>query len=113
MKLTISLDTAWTDCLAMWKYIANTYAKTHEPAVVLKTRWLRGNGYEPRDVVAGCLFCHYDSQCDNTQMNCSFCPGELVDPFFSCECRDYNWRARPIEFYEKLLALDSLRHKSS
>jgi len=96
----MNLEQTWENCLAMWKWISENWdgCNVHE----LKKEWLEEHGFSkiPND----CFFCEYD----DTE-RCQNCPGRLVDRDFSCQMVAYHYADRPVEFYNKLLELNSRR----
>lgn len=112
MSLSMTLDEAWDNALAMWKDIAEMPLHLRPRVSVAKVRWLVQHGYtDPdADVEATCFFCEYDSA-NSDGGDCEMCPARLVDEDFCCENPEYSWHDKPDEFYRKLCALNQKRLK--
>ncbi len=103
----MTLNETWTNCLAMWKWIAEQIkGGSIESVESLKNKWLEEHGF--KNIEAGCFFCHYASAVD-PQSNCENCPGVLAAKKFDCESPKYRFRSNPIKFYEKIVALNKER----
>ena len=106
---TKTLNQTWDLCLQMWKWIAETYDGTIS-VWALKQTWLNDNGFADIKLYGNCFFCGYDSGCGFDSDNpCRNCPGRLVDPDFYCAHPNYNFRDKPVEFYNELLRLNQIR----
>lgn len=101
----ITLKQAWTQCLKMWKWIAENYVdnKTNNTDK-LKTIWIKENKIR-YSLQHHCFFCQYDKE-QKGESYCDTCPGKLVSRRFQCEVySSYNWQSKPKQFHKKLLEL--------
>lgn len=109
------LDRCWKNCKRMWLWIStnlpkrfdsmNSYQK-QKVVCDLKTVWLKKNGFT-RPLDHDCFFCEYDAQHNDTAGRvCAYCPARLADSTFFCADGPYAYDKHPVEFYQKIVALD-------
>ena len=104
----MNLEDTWTNCLAMWKWIAEQVKSgeaDYTDAGRLKRQWLVEHKYVY--IYLNCFFCDYVKGYGN--INCEKCPGALVDKSFRCGNILYDYICKPIKFYEKLVELNKKR----
>lgn len=108
------LDRSWVNGLKMWKWISeNLPAGFSESSNAMKSyvieslkrQWLRKNKFT-KPLMNNCFFCAYDIKHGN---ECESCPAALVIKGFHCTDRDYNYTQNPIDFYHRILKLNSKR----
>jgi len=104
----LTLDETWRLCLIMWRWIAKEARAGSRDAIWgLKCEWLEKHGYE--DVSCNCFFCEY---ADKRKACCDLCPAYKIDKEFyefGCQNAEYDWRVKPIAFYNKLCSLNRKR----
>lgn len=90
----------------MWKWIAEQWDCEDDEREVgeLKKRWFSKHDFQP--IVDDCFFCDYGTVNGQEGKPCESCPGRLVDPDFDCENPEYDYISKPINFYEKIVALN-------
>ena len=110
------LDRDWVNCLRVWKWISenlpegfSTASYTMKEFVIdhLKKQWLQKNGFN-KHLQNDCFFCAYDKKHGSS---CKHCPAVLVKPSFHCITSGYCWSENPIEFYQYILELDTIRKR--
>ena len=105
----LTLDQTWKLCLSMWRWIAKQKKGGSKKRVeTLKRLWLTSNGFKKKYVQHDCFFCEYDSQHHGS---CFSCPATKIEEieFIHCTTRKYNWKLRPIDFYDILHSLNRKR----
>ncbi len=102
--MKLSYNEAFFLCLKQWGDMIREIKKNpNELSVVtLKLSWCIKNGF--KGVRSYCFFCEFTHNADES---CETCPGRLVDPEFCCGNLAYDYRSKPLLFYEKLLKLKS------
>ena len=96
-----TLNQTWVLCLRMWRWIVKQIREGSKLTVYeLKSQWLSDNGFE--HVSGECFFC-------DVAATCSYCPGRLIDPDFSCDADAYDYRKNPAGFLKELLRLNRIR----
>jgi len=106
-----NLDKTWELCLAQWAWIRKQIeagALSEFTINALKHKWLKDNGFE--SIQNRCFFCDYTDK-KKRGVNCTRCPGRLVDSSFHCSHRDYSYYYKPLAFCDKLLELNAIRSK--
>lgn len=108
------LDKSWVDCLRMWEWVSenipegfSTLSPWRKELVIdaLKVTWLKENRFTKRRS-NDCFFCEYDEKHGD---GCNSCPARLVGRSFHCDDEDYSFRYNPVEFYQRIQALDKVR----
>ena len=107
----LTLNETWTECLKMWKWVADQKRKGDIGGVInnvvfFKRQWLEDNGYCVDNVGSHCFFCEY---VDKRDRGCELCPGRKIDQRFACSNSDYDYFNEPILFYKKLKKLNRIR----
>ena len=111
-KLTLSK--AWSECLRMWKWVAENHEED-EHVLDAKRTWLLQHGYKIYSLENDCFFCEYQKQnagsCfDGKNESCTKCPARIVNRKFCCERNiSYAWHEKPKAFYRKIVQLDKKR----
>lgn len=109
MTKKLTLNRTWKLCLAMWKWITETW-KPGMNVYYLKGQWLQAHDYEIKNIISDCFFCNYDvNHRKDEEFECSSCPGKLVSKRFNCCRLSYCHNIKPLKFYKKLLQLDAKR----
>ena len=109
-KLTKSelaaLNRAWKRCIKMWTFIAKDLEKSDSDVYELKDQWAYEHDHDKLRAHHNCHFCAYAKSHILDDYNCKHsCPGKMVDPDFRCQGRRWDWRKKPVAFYERLLVL--------
>lgn len=111
--MRMTLDETWNRCLVMWKYVAEESKKenpTHPGT--LKEEWLKKRQYKKMPKF-NCFFCEYTIKDIWAPVNCSKCPGRLVNRKFQCEThKTYHWMDNPVGFYNELVSLNRKQLKA-
>jgi len=111
-KKRLTLNETWVLCLQMRKWVATQRKKGSRVTISnLILRWLEKHRYQDGELDSDCFFCEYDRQHRRQRGPCSFCPGVLVEPGFSCTDDDCDYEERPIAFYAKLVELNKKRKR--
>ncbi len=103
-----NLDRCWKNCLRMWKWISENWARGMT-VDTMKEDWLARHRFK-RGVYNDCFFCEYmDEHREQTKHGtCDGCPGALVSRRFHCMNATHCF-TKPKAFYAKLLQLDAKR----
>ena len=108
----LTLDETWTLCMKSWRWIARKIKQDSSLDVEdLKAEWLEAHTKDKLD--NNCYFCEYNKQrggCStlDESSDCPHCPGQLVDPEFSCDNKLYHYEERPLAFYAELRRLHKI-----
>jgi len=105
MKLILSQ--AWKLCLECWRDIVPKWLNSGKDINELKRKWVREHGHT--DIELDCFFCEYSKQ---NGSGCGNCPGQLIDPDFSCGNFSYHYLHHPVEFLAELERLNKIRLES-
>ena len=105
--MRMTLNNAWRECLAMYKWVAGCWLLTGDPVSSLKRRWLKAHGYKQDELSGDCFFCEYDVR--HRGEGCKNCPAVLVDEDFKCVTPTHRWCTKPVEFYLKMGRLNKIR----
>lgn len=115
--MKMNLEKTWSECLRMWRWIAETKTKEtrwgiFSPVSRLKVTWLECNNYidNDKDLLNECFFCNYaDTHRGQVEPGeCENCPAQTVDETFNC-CGYPSFNNKPVEFYELLVELNKKR----
>ena len=103
----LTLSKTWTECLRMWKWIAEQAKKNDEVDVIkLKTKWTKKHGYKDVKILKDCFFCDWAGSSDDRICEC---PAKKIDPNFKCCNSLYYYHHKPLAFYAKLVELNKKR----
>ena len=100
-----TLNQTWILCIRMWRWIVKNLGKGRG-ILGLKKQWLSENGF--KDVKTNCFFCDFVNTYSE-RLDCSKCPGTLIDPAFHCMNSAYDYSAKSGAFLEELLRLNRIR----
>lgn len=102
----LTLDETWKLCLKQWCWVIKKDRDDDADIIeILKKEWVKEHGF--KNVFYNCFFCEYSFQ--KVRNLCGRCPAKKIDKDFDCECTDYGFVDKPIEFYKKLVQLNKLR----
>jgi len=109
----MSEDEVWEACIGMWEYIVSKLKWYHrfilDPEIIyhLKEEYLGKQGYNGGKfynyIRSNCFFCAA------SDVDCSTCPGALVDTMFRCNNGTYFWVTKPHKFLAKIKSLNERR----
>ena len=103
MKTTkgMRLTTVWKLCVEMWDWREyKRQGKTRQSATETKRDWCELKGYK---LLQDCFFCDYAflqaqkngdeeyTKDDVPMIDCSYCPGRLIEKNFNCERQGMSW----------------------
>ena len=105
--MNLTVDQVWDLAIAQCTYVAENYKPGVNTVIDLKKEWLKKNGFAYLE--GDCFFCQYAK--DKGGAKCTFCPGKLVDPDFSCGHPDYKWDSKPVALLAEFKRLNAIRNK--
>ncbi len=101
----MNLNDTWTNCLKMWKWISEQDGN----AIDLKEQWRTEHGFGR--IIGNCFFCDHAGLDRDAMLDCTKCPGVLIDKHFHCSRADYFYLKKPKAFYKKIVELNKKRLK--